>query len=109
MTTTAIYAGAHVAKFGSPELQQEIVPKIVSGQAKLALAMSEPGTGSDVAGIKTHARRDGDDLILNGNKVWITCAHVADYLVVITKMEMKLGQLLIEVDSAARRIRPKKV
>jgi hypothetical protein len=61
VTTSAIYAGMHVAKFGSPELKQEIVPKIISGQAKLALGMSEPGTGSDVAGIKTSAVRDGQD------------------------------------------------
>lgn len=87
VTTTAIYAGMHVAKFGSDELKKSIIPKIISGHAKLALAMSEPGTGSDVAGLKTTAIRDGDDLILNGNKVWITCAHVADYLVVIAKTD----------------------
>ena len=50
---------------------------------KLALAMSEPGTGLDVAGIKTTAVREGDEYGSNGNKVWITCAHVADYIVVI--------------------------
>ena len=112
VTTTAIYAGAHVAKFGSPELQRDIVPRIISGKAKLALAMSEPGTGSDVAGIKTHAKREGDDLILNGNKVWITCAHVADYLVVITKTDTQaarhqgISTLLVDARAPGVTIKP---
>jgi len=112
VTTTAIYAGAHIAKFGSPELQRDIVPRIISGKAKLALAMSEPGTGSDVAGIKTHARREGDDLILNGNKVWITCAHVADYLVVITKTDTQaarhqgISTLLVDARAPGVTIKP---
>jgi len=112
VTTTAIYAGMHVAKFGSPELQQAIIPKIISGQAKLALAMSEPGTGSDVAGINTNARREGDDFILNGNKVWITCAHVANYLVVITKTDTQaarhqgMSTLLVDTKAPGVTIKP---
>lgn len=112
VTTTAIYAGMHVAKFGSPELQREIVPRIIAGKAKLALAMSEPGTGSDVAGIKTNARRDGDDFILNGNKVWITCAHVADYLVVTTKTDTQaarhqgISTLLVDAKAPGVTIKP---
>lgn len=112
VTTSAIYAGMHVAKFGSPELQQAIVPRIVSGKARLALAMSEPGTGSDVAGIRTHARREGDEFVLNGNKVWITCAHVADYLVVITKTDTEaarhqgISTLLVDARAPGVTIRP---
>lgn len=112
VTTTAIYAGMHVAKFGSDELKQRIVPKIISGDVKLALAMSEPGTGSDVAGIKTTAIRDGDDFILNGNKVWITCAHVADYLVVITKTDTKaerhqgISTILVDTKAPGVTIKP---
>lgn len=112
VTTTAIYAGMHVAKFGSPELKKTIVPKIIAGKAKLALAMSEPGTGSDVAGIKTSAIRQGDDFILNGNKVWITCAHVADYLVVITKTDAQaarhqgISTLLVDTKAPGVTIKP---
>jgi alkylation response protein AidB-like acyl-CoA dehydrogenase len=112
VTTTAIYAGMHVAKFGSPELQQTIVPKIIAGKAKLSLAMSEPGTGSDVAGIKTTASRQGDDYVLNGNKVWITCAHVADYLVVIAKTDPSavrhqgISTILVDARSPGITIRP---
>ncbi|RZL84524.1 MAG: acyl-CoA dehydrogenase [Rhodococcus sp. (in: high G+C Gram-positive bacteria)] len=85
--TTLIYAGGHVAKFGSDDLKRRILPQIIEGKVKLALAMSEPGTGSDVAGLKTKAVRQGDGYVLSGAKVWITCAHVADYIVVIAKTD----------------------
>lgn len=113
--TTVIYAGMHVVKNGSEELKQEIVPKIISGEVKLALAMSEPGTGSDVAGIKTSAIRDGDDYILNGQKIWITCAHVADKLVVVTKTDpdakrhQGMTVFLVDADAPGVDIRPLKM
>jgi alkylation response protein AidB-like acyl-CoA dehydrogenase len=111
ITTSAIYAGMHVAKYGSPALKSEFVPKIVSGRAKLALAMSEPGTGSDVAGIKTTALREGDEYVVNGSKVWITCAHVADYLVGIVKTDPQarhsgVSALLIDAKAPGVTIRP---
>jgi len=111
VTTTAIYAGMHVAKFGSDALRKEIVPKIISGHAKLSLCMSEPGTGSDVAGIKTTAIREGDDYVVNGNKVWITCAHVADYLVGIVKTDPQarhkgISTILIPAKAPGVTIRP---
>jgi alkylation response protein AidB-like acyl-CoA dehydrogenase len=101
----------HVAKFGSPEMKKEIVPKIVSGEVKLALAMSEPGTGSDVAGIKTTAVQQGDHYVVNGSKVWITCAHVADYLVAIVKTDPQarhsgISTLLIPTNAPGVTIRP---
>jgi alkylation response protein AidB-like acyl-CoA dehydrogenase len=113
--TTVIYAGMHVVKNGSEELKKEIVPKIISGEIKLALAMSEPGTGSDVAGIKTSAVRDGDDYILNGQKIWITCAHVADKLVVVTKTDPNAERhqgmtvFLVDADAPGVEIRPLKM
>ncbi|MFA5539755.1 MAG: acyl-CoA dehydrogenase family protein [Gemmobacter sp.] len=113
--TTVIYAGMHVLKNGSPEVKKEIVPKIISGEVKLALAMSEPGTGSDVAGIKTTALRDGDDYVLNGQKIWITCAHVANKLVVIAKTDPNAARhkgmsvLLVDADAPGVEIRPLKM
>lgn len=112
ITTTLIYAGMHVVKFGQPEVQEELIPKIISGKAKLALAMSEPGTGSDVAGVKTTAMRDNEGYVLNGNKVWITCAHVADYLVVIAKTDPKaerhkgMSTILVDAKAPGVTIRP---
>lgn len=111
VTTSAIYAGMHVAKFASPELKKTIIPQIISGKVKMALAMSEPGTGSDVAGIKTSAVRDGEDYIINGSKVWITCAHVADYLVGIVKTDTQarhsgISTILIPTKAMGVTIRP---
>src|SRR3989344_25258 len=112
ITTSAVYAGMHIAKFGTPELQKELVPKIIAGKAKLALGMSEPGTGSDVAGLKTFAERQGDEYVLNGNKVWITCAHVADYLVVIARTDREasrhqgISTLLVDAKAPGVTIRP---
>jgi alkylation response protein AidB-like acyl-CoA dehydrogenase len=112
VTTTLIYAGMHVVKYATPEVRQEIVPKIIDGRVKLALAMSEPGTGSDVAGIKTTAVRNDDGYVLNGNKVWITCAHVADYLVVVAKTDLQakrhhgMSVLLVDAKAPGVTIRP---
>ena len=112
ITTSAVYAGMHVAKFGTPQLKDFLVPKIIAGQAKLSLCMSEPGTGSDVAGLKTSAVRDGDDYLLNGSKVWITCGHVADYLIVICRTDKEasrhkgISTLLVDAKSPGVTIRP---
>ncbi|WP_370318775.1 acyl-CoA dehydrogenase family protein [Oricola sp.] len=113
--TTVIYAGMHIVHRGSPEMKARVLPDIISGKTKLALAMSEPGTGSDVAGIKTNAVRDGDHYILNGNKIWITCAHVADKLVVVCKTDPTAGRhkgmstLLVDANAPGVDIRPLKM
>jgi alkylation response protein AidB-like acyl-CoA dehydrogenase len=113
--TSIVYAGMHVVKYGSSEIKSEFIPKIISGKVKLALAMSEPGTGSDVAGIKTSATRDGDDYVINGQKIWITCAHVADYIVLVCKTDLSaarhrgLSILLVDAKAPGVTIRPLKM
>ncbi|MBS0407358.1 MAG: acyl-CoA/acyl-ACP dehydrogenase [Proteobacteria bacterium] len=113
ITTSGIYAGMHIAKFGTPELKKELMPKIIAGKAKLSLCMSEPGTGSDVAGVKTFAECQGDEYVLNGNKVWITCGHVADYFVVITRTDRDssnrhqgISTLLVDAKAPGVTVRP---
>ncbi|MER7797108.1 acyl-CoA dehydrogenase family protein [Microbacterium sp. NPDC096154] len=109
---TLLYAGGHISKFGSPELKQRIIPGIVDGSIKLALAMSEPGTGSDVAGISTKAVRGDNGYVLNGTKVWISGAHVADYIVVIAKTDPNAGRhqgvstILVDTKSPGVKISP---
>jgi alkylation response protein AidB-like acyl-CoA dehydrogenase len=63
---TVIYAGMHVALHGSDEMKREVLPKIISGDMRLALCLSEPNHGSDVAGIELSAVRDGNGYILKG-------------------------------------------
>ena len=72
----------YIARHGTDEQKQTWLPKMVSGEALGALAMTEPGAGSDVQGIRSHAVRDGDTWILNGSKIFITNGIHADLVVV---------------------------
>ena len=86
-------------RWGNDEQQQQYLPRLISGEHLGALAMSEPGAGSDVMGMRTTAVRDGDDYVLNGSKMWITNAPQADVLIVyaLTDAERRrLSAFLVE-------------
>lgn len=68
-----------LARFGSNDLRREFLVPAITGDKIFSIAVSEPGAGSDVASIRTAARKDGDDYIINGSKMWITNATQADY------------------------------
>ncbi len=68
-----------LAKFGSEELCNEYLVPAISGDAVTSIAVSEPHAGSDVAAIKTEAKKDGDDYVINGTKMWISNSTQADY------------------------------
>lgn len=68
-----------LAKFGSDALRREFLAPAISGDAVFSIAVSEPHAGSDVAAIKTTARKDGGDYVINGSKMWITNSTQADY------------------------------
>ena len=72
----------YIEHFGTEEQKQQWLPKMVSGEAVGALAMTEPGAGSDVQGIRTNAVRDGDEWVLNGSKIFITNGIHADLVIV---------------------------
>ena len=76
---------------GTPEQKQKYLPKLVSGEHLGALAMSEPGAGSDVVSMKLKAEKKGDSYILNGTKMWITNGPTADTLVIYAKTEPDAG------------------
>jgi citronellyl-CoA dehydrogenase len=69
-----------LAKFGSDALKREWLAPSIAGDLVGCIGVSEPNAGSDVAAITTHARRDGDDLIINGTKMWITNGMQADWM-----------------------------
>ncbi|SDJ58383.1 isovaleryl-CoA dehydrogenase [Billgrantia gudaonensis] len=73
------------------EQKARYLPKLISGEHVGALAMSEPGAGSDVVSMKLRARREGDHYVLNGNKMWITNGPDADVLVVYAKTDPDAG------------------
>ncbi len=76
---------------GNAEQKQKYLPKLITGEHVGALAMSEPGAGSDVVGMKLRAENRGDRYILNGTKMWITNGPDADVLVVYAKTDMAAG------------------
>jgi isovaleryl-CoA dehydrogenase len=80
-----------ISRNGKAEQKRKYLPKLISGEHVGALAMSEPGAGSDVVGMKLRAEKKGDRYILNGNKMWITNGPNADVLVVYAKTDPEAG------------------
>jgi len=76
---------------GSPEQRRKYLPKLVSGEHVGALAMTEPGSGSDVVSMRTRAERRGDRYVLNGSKMWITNGPDANVLLIYAKTDAKAG------------------
>ncbi len=69
-----------LARFGSDELRREFLAPAIAGDVVGCIGVSEPGAGSDVAGIKSSARKDGDDYVISGSKMWITNSIQADWM-----------------------------
>ena len=80
-----------IRRWGTELLKERYLPALISGEHVGALAMSEPGSGSDVMGMRTRADRRGDRYVLNGSKMWITNGPSADVLVVYAKLDPALG------------------
>ncbi len=79
-----------VMKFGSPELQEEVLRRFAAGEATAALGYTEPSGGSDVFGAKTRAVRDGDDWVINGQKMFTSGANFASYVFLIARTDPDL-------------------
>jgi alkylation response protein AidB-like acyl-CoA dehydrogenase len=78
---------------------------VIRREKSSCLGITEPDAGSDVAGIRTHARQDGDDYVINGSKTFITNGHRADFIVLVTKTDPDAGYdgfTLFLVDMHAR-------
>ena len=80
-----------IARNGNEAQKRKYLPKLISGEHVGALAMSEPGSGSDVVSMKTKAIRKGDRYVLTGNKMWITNGPIAETLVVYAKTDPEAG------------------
>jgi alkylation response protein AidB-like acyl-CoA dehydrogenase len=80
-----------ILAFGTEEQKQEWVVPAIAGKKILCLGITEPDAGSDVAGIKTRAVRDGDEYVINGSKTYITNGHRADVIVLVTKTDPDAG------------------
>ena len=92
--STAVTIGAHssigmrgLLLFGTDKQKERFLPRLATGEMIAAFCLTEPGSGSDAASIRTTATRDGDDWIIDGNKLWITNGGIADFFTVFAKTE----------------------
>ncbi|CDZ87121.1 Acyl-CoA dehydrogenase, short-chain specific [Rhodococcus ruber] len=81
----SVIVAHYLNAYGTEEQKQAWLPKMASGEAVGAIAMTEPGTGSDLQNVKTRAVRDGDEYVINGSKTFITNGSQADLVVVVAK------------------------
>jgi 3-oxocholest-4-en-26-oyl-CoA dehydrogenase alpha subunit len=79
--------GPSLIRHGSEEQKQRWLPQIAGARASFALGLSEPGAGSDLAAVTTRAIRDGDDYVVNGQKIWTSAAHLTDYIWLVVRTD----------------------
>lgn len=84
---TTRMVGATLMRFASDELKEEVLPRIVAGDAVTSLGYTEPASGSDVAAAQTKAVRDGDGWVINGQKMFTSGANVAQYVFLLTRTD----------------------
>ncbi len=77
--------GPSLIAYGRPDQQQAFLPGILSGETTWCIGMSEPNAGSDLASLVTSAVRDGDEFVINGQKIWTSFGAVADYIYLICR------------------------
>ncbi|MBD9722455.1 acyl-CoA dehydrogenase family protein [Streptomyces caniscabiei] len=88
-----------IHRYGSEEQKQQWLPKLASGEAIGCFGLTEPDQGSDPGGMRTVAKRDGDDWVLNGTKMWITNGSIADIAVVWARTEEGIRGFLVPKDT----------
>jgi alkylation response protein AidB-like acyl-CoA dehydrogenase len=84
-------ASPHLLRFGNKRQLEKYLPDIMAGRTITAVGVTEPGAGSDVAGIRTRAVRDNGEWVINGSKTYITNGHRADFIVLVTKTDPDAG------------------
>jgi alkylation response protein AidB-like acyl-CoA dehydrogenase len=106
-------SGPLIAKYGSPSQQAFYIPKICSGLAFFCIGMSEPNSGSDLAGVRTRAQRNEKGWLLNGQKIWTTNAHNCHYMIALVRTsgeagdrQQGLSQLIVDLKLPGVTVRP---
>jgi len=106
------WVGPAIIKYGTEEQKKRFLGPILTADEIWATGYSEPGSGSDMAAAKCKAERDGDDYVVNGQKVWTTIAHISDWYFVLVRTSSEgpkwagLSLLLIDLKSPGIEVRP---
>jgi len=104
--------GPVLMQYGSPEQKARFLPRIASADDYWCQGYSEPGSGSDLAALSLKARREGDDYVLDGSKIWTTVAHEADWMFALTRTDASgrkqdgVTFLLIDMKAPGLTVRP---
>lgn len=112
LAATQAMLGPTLMKYGTEEQKAEYLPKLLSGDWVFCQLFSEPGAGSDLAGLATKAVRDGDEFVLTGQKVWNSAAQWCDHGFILVRTDPDAPKhrgitfLLIEMDSPGIEVRP---
>ena len=107
--------GPALIQYGTKEQQDEFLPRILSGETTWCIGMSEPNSGSDLASLKTSARDDGDEWVINGQKIWTSAGHLANHIFVLARTnvdEVKhrgITFLLVDMRQPGVEVRPIKM
>ncbi|SDM74913.1 Acyl-CoA dehydrogenase [Halogranum gelatinilyticum] len=103
--TSAGFGAEAIIEFGTEEQKEQYLPPIVEGESVMGAAISEPQAGSDVTSIRTRAKKDGDEWVIDGSKMWITNGSVGDYFVVMCQTDPDaddryagFSQIIVEAD-----------
>jgi len=110
----SVFCGMNVARKGTEEQKRHWLPKLFSGEIKMSISMSEPDAGSDVGAMRTSAKRDGNDYVISGQKLWATGAGAKGnvinvYVKTDPKANIRQGMSLFLVDNTAKGVELKKL
>jgi alkylation response protein AidB-like acyl-CoA dehydrogenase len=104
--------GPALLAYGSEEQKAELLPRVTKGEIVFCLGMSEPGSGSDLASLRTKAVEEGDHFVLNGQKIWTSFAHVADYAYLVARTDPDapkhkgISEFLVDMKTPGITVRP---
>ncbi len=104
--------GPTLIAYGRPDQQAEFLPGILAGETTWCIGMSEPNAGSDLASLKTAAVRDGDDWVINGQKIWTSFGEIADYCYLICRTSTDgpphagISEIIVPMDTPGIEVRP---